>query len=282
MSLFAKIMVVVNLILAVVFLSAAGTFLNATESWKAKHTSVTKELTDTVDTLNAQIAGQKAQKEQAQTAATNAQASKAAAEGKLSVLQSSNQAVHEHNQKLEESLKTLAGTQQDLQTKNSELQTIIEDLRNEVARVEGEKRTLRDSNTTLTESLSRSQQEAKDTAAALSAAEIANGQLNSKVDSMGTTIAMYNKEFGPLPGGPQMDPLTAVVQAVDNANDIYILSVGSADNVQEGWEFTIYRDSEYIATVVIDKVFKNHASARTKSGMKRKDAQAGDGAKTIL
>jgi len=282
MSLFAKIMVVVNLILAVVFLAAAGTFLNATESWKAKHgAAVTLHATEKTN-LEKQRDGQAAQKDQAVTAAGHAETAKVAAEAKLSVLQNSSQALHEHNQKLEESLKTLAGTQQDMQTKNSELQTIIEDLRNEVARVEGEKRSLRDQNTTLTESLSRSEQVAKDTGAALAAQEIANGELTAKVDSMGTTVAMYNKHFGPLPGDLRMKALNAVVQAVDNANDIYILSVGSADEVEEGWEFTIYRDGEYIATVVIDKVFKNHASARTKSGLKRKDAQAGDGASTIL
>ena len=282
MSLFAKIMVVVNLILAVVFLAAAGTFLNATESWKAKHGSaVALHLTEKTDLIG-QRDGRESQRDTAMQAQSAAEIAKAAAEAKLNVLQTSNQAVHEHNQKLEESLKTLTGTQQDLQTKNSELQTIIGDLRNDVARVEGEKRTLRDQNTTLTESLKRSEQDAKDTGISLAAAEITNGELAAKVDSMGTTIAMYNKEFGPLPGDLRMKALNAVVQAVDNANDIYILSVGSADEVEEGWEFTIYRDGEYIATVVIDKVFKNHASARTKSGLKRKDAQAGDGASTIL
>jgi SMC interacting uncharacterized protein involved in chromosome segregation len=282
MSLFAKIMVVVNLILAVVFLAAAGTFLNATESWKAKHGSaVALHATEKSD-LEAQVAGQTSQKEQAQAASTAASTAKAEAEGKLKTLQDSNEALHGHNQNLEASLKTLADTQQDLQTKNSELQSIIENLRNEVARVEGEKAALRDQNTTLTESLGRAQQEAKDTAASLAAQEKANGELTSALDSMGTTLEMYKKEYGALSGGPQMKPLNAVVQAVDNANDIYILSVGSADEFDDGCDFTIHRNGEYIATVVVDKVFKNHASARTKSGLKRKDAQTGDGASTIL
>ena len=282
MSLFAKIMVVVNLILAVVFLAAAGTFLNATESWKARHNSAAAKHVQELDDVKLQRDAREKARDTAKSAANAAEVAKAGAEGKLLVLQNSNEALSAHNQKLEESLKTLAGTQADLQTKNSELQTIVENLRTEVARVEGEKRSLKDQNTTLTESLGRSQQEAKDTAAALSAAEIANGDLSKKVDAQGTTIAMYNKEFGALSGGPRMMPLDAVVQAVDNANDIYILSVGSADKVKMGWEFTIYRNGEYISTVVVDKVFKNHASARTKSGLKKKDAQAGDGASTVL
>ena len=143
MSLFAKIMVVVNLILAVVFLAAAGTFLNATQSWKAQHGSaVALHATEKSD-LQSQVAGHISSKESAVNAANAAEAAKQGAESKLSVLQNSNEALHAHNQKLEESLKTLATTQQDLQTKNSELQSLVENLRNEVARVEGEKAALR-------------------------------------------------------------------------------------------------------------------------------------------
>ena len=282
MSLFAKIMVVVNLILAVVFLAAAGTFLNATESWKAKHGSaVALHATEKSD-LESQRDAQASQKDTAVAASSAAVAAKAEAEGKLKVLQDSNEALHTHNQNLEGSLKTLADTQQDLQTKNSELQAIIEGLRSEVAQAESDKAGLRDANTTLTESLARAEQAAADTAASLVAQEIANGELTAAMDSMDTTLTMYKKEFGALPGGVQMKPLNAVVQAVDNENDIYILSVGSADEVEEGWEFTIYRDGEYIATVVVDKVFQNHASAHTKSGLKSKEAQTGDNASTIL
>jgi hypothetical protein len=282
MSLFAKIMVVVNLILAVVFLASAGTVLNAMESWKVRHGQDTEALTAERDDFMRQRDAQTQQKETAVAAAAVAEQAKIAAEAKLNVLQNSNDAVMAHNAKLEEQLQTLVNTQQDLQTKNSELQGIIENLRGELARAEGEKRDANTQVETLQQSLARSEQEKADTAAALASQEMANKAQAEQIDQLNTTVAMYNKHFGPLPGGVAMKPLDAVVQAVDNENDIYILSVGSKDGVKEGYEFTVHRNGEYIATVVVDKVFANHASARTKDGLKRKDAQAGDGASTIL
>ena len=49
-----------------------------------------------------------------------------------------------------------------------------------------------------------------------------------------------------------------------------------------GVEFTVFRGSEYIATIVIDKVFPNYASGRTKAGLKKREVQAGDEAATNL
>jgi hypothetical protein len=282
MSLFAKIMVVVNLILAVVFLASAGTVLNAMESWKAKHGRDTTELQAEIGNLTRQRDAQTASKEEANGRANASELAKVAAEEKLNVLQNSNVAVMAHNTKLEEQLQTLVNTQQDLQTKNSELQGIIENLRGELARTEGEKRDAKSEVETLLQTVARLEQELADAGEAIAAQEMANTAQATQIDQLNTTLAMYNKHFGPLPGGVAMKPLDAVVQAVDNANDIYILSVGSKDGVTEGYEFTVHRNGEYIATVVVDKVFANHASARTKDGLKRKDAQAGDGASTIL
>ena len=282
MSLFAKIMVVVNLILAVVFLASAGTVLNAMESWKAKHGRDTTELQASNADLESQRDAQASAKDRALSAQGASETAKVAAEAKLNVLQNSNDAVMAHNAKLEEQLQTLVNTQQDLQTKNSELQGIIENLRGELARAEGEKRDANAKVETLERSVARLEQQNADAAAALGAAEMAVTAAAEANDRLKTEIAMYNKHFGALPGGVAMKPLDAVVQAVDNANDIFILSVGSNDGVSEGYEFTVHRNGEYIATVVVDKVFANHASAHTKDGLKRKDAQAGDGASTIL
>ena len=283
MSLFAKIMVVVNLILAVVFLASAGTVLNAMESWKVRHGDDTKKLNDDIVALEGQVEAQKKAKETAQGAAAAAETAKVAAEEKLNVLQNSNDQVMAHNAKLEEQLQTLVNTQQDLQSTNSQLNTTIDDLRGQVARAEGEKRDANSQVETLTQTVARLEQEVADANAQVASQEAANVAQAEQLDQLNTTLAMYKKEFGPLPGGAtMMKPLDAVIQAVDNANDIYILSVGSKDGVTEGYEFTVHRNGEYIATVVVDKVFSNHASARTKDGLKRKDAQAGDAASTIL
>jgi hypothetical protein len=64
--------------------------------------------------------------------------------------------------------------------------------------------------------------------------------------------------------------------------DVYILSVGSKDGVKEGYEFTVYRGNEYVATVVVDHAYPNYSAAHTKPGTKKRDAQPGDEAATRL
>ncbi len=282
MSLFAKIMVVVNLILAVVFLAAAGTFLNATDSWRAKHKADTDRLESDKDDLQKQVEAAKAREGDANTRRESAETARAAAESRMNVLDASNEALNTQNQQLRASLDTLTATQQDLQTKNSELQTIISNLNTSLAQANSEKSDLADQVRTHLETIARLEQAVADGNAAVAAMEKQQKADAEKIDSLGTTVSLYNKAFGPLPGGPPMKPVDAVVQSVDNTNDIYILSVGSKDGVAEGWEFTVHRNGEFVATVVVDKVYANYASARTKAGMKRKDANPGDSASTSL
>ena len=60
------------------------------------------------------------------------------------------------------------------------------------------------------------------------------------------------------------------------------ISVGTNDKVQVGYEFTVFRGSEYVSTIVIDTVFANYASGMTKAGTKKRDVQAGDEVATRL
>ena len=85
-----------------------------------------------------------------------------------------------------------------------------------------------------------------------------------------------------MSGAIAMKKIDAKVQAADNGVDIYILSVGSADGVTEGYEFHVYRGNTYVATVVVDKVFPNHCSTHVKDGLKKGDIRPGDDASTYL
>ena len=72
------------------------------------------------------------------------------------------------------------------------------------------------------------------------------------------------------------------VQAVDNAMDIFVISVGSKDDVKVGYEFTVYRGNKYVSTIVVDEVFPNHAACKTKAGLKKLDVKEGDEVATRL
>jgi hypothetical protein len=100
-------------------------------------------------------------------------------------------------------------------------------------------------------------------------------------------IAMAEEQgvnFQRLLPGPPVPPIDGKVAAVkDDMNPpLVLLSVGSDDKVEKGFHFSIYRNSEFVGKVVVEKVLKDSCGCRvlfTKEGGK---IQAGDSAATRL
>ncbi len=282
MSLFAKIMVVVNFILAVAFLAAAGTLLGAAEDFKGKYEAYKKSSEAEVETLKQQGTAAENRAKDAQSRFADSEKSKAAAEAQLKNFQDSNAQLNNANSQTRAALDKLASAQTDLQGKLADLNTQLDKVRSDLSTSEASRKETDGKNKAQADEIARLTQD-KDTAEkALAAAAAEQKSLEEKLDSSMTLLARYKAEKGTLSGGMSMDDVKGVVQAVDNKVDIYVISVGSKDKVQVGYEFTIYRGAEYVSTIVIDKVFPNYASGTTKPGTKKRDVMAGDECATRL
>ncbi len=275
MSLFAKIMVVVNLIFAVMFLAAAGTFLGAADNWKQKHSTDTADLQSQVDDLKGQVKTADDNITQLKSQNASMGEAKADAESKLTVLQASNQTLKANADNVQASLDTLTAAQTDLQNKLSEQQTEIGRLNDSLSNETARRRDGESKIATLQENLEREDQARKDAVAAMEAAEGANNELNKVNEGLNTVIGLYEKTYGALSVKAQK-PLDGVIQSVSNADDIYVISLGEKDGVEVGYQFTVSRGSQYVNVIVVDKVFPNYASARSKKGLKKMDVKAGD------
>jgi chromosome segregation ATPase len=282
MSLFAKIMVVVNFILAVAFLAAAGTLLGAAEDYKGKYEKALADATTERTDLQAQVTAAGKRGDEAQSRFTESEKSLATASAQLKQLSASNDQLSEANRQIRANMDKLAEAQKDLQGKNSEQSATIDKLRGELSTSEAARKEALARGDQLAESLARETQDKETAEKALAAAETAQKDMAETLDSQKTTIERYKREKGDLTGAVSMKDVDGVIQAADNKVDIYILSVGQKDGVEVGYEFTVYRGSDYVATVVVDKVFANHASATTKAGTKRRDINPGDEASTRL
>jgi peptidoglycan hydrolase CwlO-like protein len=282
MSLFAKIMVIVNFILAVAFLAAAGTLLGASEDYKAKYEKALADAKDESTKLNAQVTERENKIKETGIRIADTDKARAAAEALLKELQNSNTALSTAGAQLRADLDKLADAQKDLQNTLASQNKMIDEGRDalsksEAARKEGDAKIKAQS-----DEIARLAQ-ANETAEKTAAASAADAKvLREKVDEQTTLLDRYKKEKGPITGGVTMKPVNGVVQACNNKVDIYIISVGSHDGVEVGYEFTVYRGSEYVSTIVIDKVFPNYASGTTKTGTKKRDVMAGDECTTRL
>jgi septal ring factor EnvC (AmiA/AmiB activator) len=282
MSLFAKIMVVVNFILAVAFLAAAGTLLGAAEDYKGKYEAYKKVAEGEKADLNNQVTSEANRAKEAGARFSESEKSKAAAEAQLKNFQDSNTQLNAANAQTRASLDKLAGAQTDLQGRLADLNTQLDKVRGDLSTSEGSRKETDGKNKAQADEIARLTQDKETAEKALAAAAAEQKSLEEKLDSAVTLNARYKKEKGPLSGGVSMDDVKGVVQAVDNKVDIYVISVGAKDKVQVGYEFTVYRGAEYVSTIVIDKVFPNYASGTTKPGTKKRDVMAGDECATRL
>ena len=80
-------------------------------------------------------------------------------------------------------------------------------------------------------------------------------------------------------GGPAT-PIRAQVLAVRGDANLIMLSVGDQNEVKQGYRFTVYRDSEYLGKVEVEKVFADMCSARILTEFTEKQIKEGDSAST--
>lgn len=90
--------------------------------------------------------------------------------------------------------------------------------------------------------------------------------------------------FADLLPGPPVLAIDAQVVAVklDIEPALALLSAGSDDGVQAGYRFSIYRGSQFIGKVVVEKVLRDSSGCRVLFTAYAKEIQAGDSAATRL
>jgi hypothetical protein len=275
-------MVVENLILAVVFLSAAGTFLGAMDNWKKQHASLQESSSKVIADKDVQITTRDAQIREAGEQLRQLEVLKAAAETGMASAQESMKNLNEVNAQQKESLERLSNTYDKMVEANTRLQAEKADLVNSLNTAQTDARQARDETDTRNSTIAQLTQQVEDLTAQLESAQKLSVADAEKIDKLSTVIALYAKVFGDLPGGLTPIDVAGRVQAVDNEMDIFVISVGDKDQVKVGHEFTVYRNNEYVSTIVVDQVFPNHASCHTKKGMKKTDVKSGDEVATRL
>ena len=77
-------------------------------------------------------------------------------------------------------------------------------------------------------------------------------------------------------------PIDALVEEVDSNLRLVVLSVGKKDEVKEGYEFTVYREDQFVGKVRVHKVFENLAGARVLFTAAGGDIRQGDRATTRI
>jgi chromosome segregation ATPase len=277
---FAKVMVLVNFVLAVAFLAAAGTLHGSAESWKGRYGDLEKQKDQTIQALEGQLKAKSGELDQAR-------AESRALEGRAQAAEAVQKQQAESNANLNRQLEVQNAEVSKLQSNNTDLANAVkeqtgrnEQLMNQNSQLSADLAQAKEKLSTTEEVVVRETQRADNAEKSLAASEATNKTLTENLDASNTALTAYQKKFGALGDLVAIKAVKGVVQAASAGDDVFVLSVGSKDGVKVGYEFTVSRGDKYVSTIVIDSVFPNHSAGHTKTGMKKLDVQAGDSVAT--
>ena len=280
MSTFAKIMVVVNLILAVLFLASAGTLHGSAESWKARHDQVVTTKDQNIQALENQVKAKSGDLDTARSENRSLDTRASTAEGQLKQLNDSNGLLMREIETKNGEIQKLTAAVTDAANSIKDQTARNEQLSNQLAQKSADLAQTKEKLKTSDENLARETARADSSEKATAAAEAANVALTNALDASNTLTAAYKAKFGALSDVAVTAAVKGVIQSASAKDDVFVLSVGSKDGVKVGYEFTVSRGSNYVTTIIVDSVFPNNAACHTKQGMKKLDAQAGDSVST--
>lgn len=280
MSVIAKILIVLNLIFAVVFLGASATFLGQQESWKQKHDALKTATTAEIADLTAQRDGMQRTARDQETLASQRQA-------QITELQGIAQAKEADYTQITERYSTLLGQYERLSQTYRDAVALNESLTQQKNTLINEKDAALTAKREAIEKQNAAETEQKRLEGELESAQMDNAELAKRMtaladqhESQTVLLEAYVEKFGSLADVMVPPTIKARVTAVDNDLNIVMLSVGRDDKVKVGFAFTVYRGSEYIGKVIIDKVEADYASGYSVKELEQGAIQVGDEATT--
>jgi cell division protein FtsB len=284
MGMFAKIFIVVNLVLAVVFLGAASTLLGTAEDYKGMHYKLLTETTAQKKKLNDEIAALQADNAKYKGEKTLWMNKNEELETRIqrdtvtykNLTEKFNVAI-ETNSKYEESLRNLNGLLDKEKEQNKVLagqnETALADMRS--AKEDADN--LRSDNERLMASV-------KNLQGNLAQVEKEMARVSDDNTKKASLLKQIEARLGAdvVAGLRNQTAVDALVARVDEELNIVLITVGTDDELKIGDIMTVYRGNEYVGKLIIDKTGDDWASGHMDMGLTKTFPQQGDSASTRL
>jgi predicted RNase H-like nuclease (RuvC/YqgF family) len=275
MSTVAKILVVLNLGLAFFFLASASNFLAQQEDYSNQLTVEKKHHEDDNSTKDAKIA-------------ELTQAVKNATHDTQSAQRERDDAQKE-NGRMSEELTHLRDAFDSTLANATLAQRTVDQLTNSLSAAKAANKALQDDNNNLRTNLRQAQEDRDKKVESVNALQqqLANETEKSKgleeqlskaqetIRHQGFVIAYYKDKFPGLT--PSAQPAqTGRILAVNNKDNVYVISLGEEDGVKAGFEYIVARGSEYVATIQITDVQAKKAAGRALKALSKGDIHLND------
>lgn len=278
MSNVAKFLIVLNLILAGVFVGSAANFLGQKDhvqerlelNLKAEHEKYVSAKTevDNLTTQNKALGGENSNlKEQIGVARQNASDAE------------------RNNQMLSQQNTTLASNLAHATTALELLNGTLKANQDAITNLQGERTKLTESRDTehtarvaAEAMVANIQRQLDDETSARKSTEGAFGEANTKIQGLEAELAAWKSKFPNGDIGSTVQPAVTPgkILAADNAMGLVVTSLGEEDGVKAGFEYIVSRGNQYVATIKVTDVQSKKSTAMVVKGMQKTPIQAND------
>jgi hypothetical protein len=287
MSLLAKIFIVIQTVLIMVYLGMTATLYQHRRDWRTSYQKLRHRYTTAVSRAQKEIQALRtyviAKDDLVTSKEREVRSLKTALDQQVALAQRNNQLFQQKsgefdqlnqnftnlNQRLQEAMQHNS----QLQDRKTELEGLLEVATNRRETAEGQVARLTTLNTSLETDLADLRTQFTDTRRQLREKEL----LISMAEGAGV-------DFETLVPGPPVPAIDGQVVAVksDVSPPLVLLSVGSDDHVERGFHFSIYRGSQFVGKVIVERVLKDSAGCRVLFTADGQQIQPGDSCATRL
>ncbi len=266
MSALAKVFVVFIFLLSVTFFGTSATLYLTREDWKSKYATFKDQVTKKIDELEKHAEDQKATIDHQSTRLARVSKSEKVLADDLAdardQLKSKEGELARVRGERDAAIGEKTSTQNELAAEKNRTTTLMAKLEESHTRVEDATTKQKDADARMF----RMKGDLDRTTDELSVARIEYEELRSEHTSLQIQMDAITTKLGPdgvlaLIRGVA-PPIDGIVEDVDPALRLVVLSVGKNDDVKPGYEFTLYRDDKFVAKVQVTKVYDNLSGAR--------------------
>lgn len=269
MSTVAKILIVVNLALAALFVGSASTYLGNLDHWKTKHDLAVQDLDQQLQAQKKLTTQAEGERDTARNSLVETQkelATRTKAEG---LLATENQAMRSaYDAKTAQLTRATAALERLTATVDSNRQ-LIDQLQSENGRLNEALNTVQQARNAAIEQVARLDMQLQNETEKTKALEGRVSDMGTSLERAQFEIATWHKRYpgDEIMGAEQPSHSGMVLAANDGAN-VVVISLGAEDGVKEGFQYVLSRGDKYVATIKI-----NDVQAKQSAGFSMRDVQ---------
>jgi len=264
MSPIGKVFIVINLVLAALFVGSAASLIQTGQEWRTKYESTSTELTATIAEKDGEIAAAENETRQATSQKDRLASEKSTLEAEKAALEDELATEREQNADLRESLTSIDGKLGDLESTNRQQESRIADLNEQVGTLRGERDGALDERDSAEAARATAERTAETVSRERDELQIALGRANETISSKDAKLAevarLYKVDLNNLNDQPD---LSGRVTAVDSTHGttVVVINLGKNDGVKPGHSFDVYNGGVYKGKIYVETVNSSQSAA---------------------